>query len=288
MKIWPLLFAVPVLLLSSSAFCTDNSQWIGGDNNWLALRVGRDSDGAELVGLDSTFTLPNYSELSLAWARSENELNRVDFHFDHYALAFSTDPFASWSAGIGYEYFGDNGIFEAKDINLGVQYFTGNWLFSAGYINGTVESFFDTRIIQLGLLDANSVKINRQGYELGLAMFFGQWSLRLDGRNMHYDKDLELVRNHPRLQFFWGERALSQIFSLIEWEIDGSVVYQWQARSLRLGYNRNQPLVEQQQDGNFYAAINQSLSPSVSIEFYLSHSTERSVTYGELATHYYW
>jgi hypothetical protein len=287
-------FAV-LLLLHGTVLCADESEWLGAVSqpNSIGIRLGQDNGSGQVTGVNASLAMPYYYQLDLAASRSSGGNsggNRAsDFDYDSYFIAVSSDPYAQWYWQLSYQQAGNDRVLETEDIGLAVGYFPGDWRLELGVIDRQISSYFNPLLQRLGLLDRRSVELQSEGYSFELEYYFDAWSVALASQYIDYPQDLSALQTNRRLQRLLGEQAVTQMYSLTEWQADFSVHYQHSA-STRLGGGliRYKAIVGGELDNTVYVTLDQALTEQFKLIAMLAQSTADKLTYGELALYYSW
>lgn len=266
-------------------------QWLGAPEyrTVIGARAGFDAD-RNIVGLDAQLTLPLYSLLTVQWLNSERSTSAVDTDedFDNYFIQLSSDPLATWSVAVEYDYYGDEQIVEVEDFNWSIQYYPGNWLVSIAYLHGEISSFIRPEVRNRPALDNTFKTIDREGFSVGMDYYLGAFSYHVDAQRINYSVDLSQVQTSRRLQRILSQQTLSQIFSLVDWQINGNVTYDWPKASASVGMNYLRLAVDSDKISNLYSSVDYQLSESINIALMLAQSLDDSLLYSEFSASYQW
>jgi hypothetical protein len=277
------------LTISLLSAAEDTGNWLAAPeyNGSVGARLGVDGDERAIRGLDAQLTLPFYSVLTVEWFKSSAQENR-EIDFNNYFVELSTDPVATWSVAANYEYNGDDQVIEVEDVSLSIQYYPNNWLIRVAYLNGEITSYFNPAIRDLGVFSTTSSTIDRDGYSVEFEYYFDSWRWQIEAQSVDYSIDLSKVQASRRLQRILSQQTLSQIFSLINWQVHSSLNYSWDKTSVRGGITHYQLAVESDEASNLYGSIDYQLSESVSLAFMLAESLDDSLLYTEFSARYQW
>lgn len=275
----------------------DESEWLGASTpaSSVAVRAGGDSEQQTLLGADGVFTLPNVGQLSAEYTRSEvdsgdlnsPDLNNPDLNNNLYwSLAYSTDPLATWSAGVSYRYTSSDNSLDTDDWQLWGRYFPGAWSLMAEFSQGQVTA---DNPFAGGLRNRPAtLTYDRQGLSLSYTYFGQALSLDVSARVYDYENDFPSQLGSSRLGLYIAQQSLSGLYDLIDYSLALTLGYQNQHWGSQLSLSQFRYALTEIDDQSLSIAGHYYLTESLSISGLLAQGLEDNIQYGETALRWHW
>jgi hypothetical protein len=286
-------FTALILTATSFGAYAEESEWLGLSEplHNIGVNVGADTEDLTVVGINGQFTLPNYSQLALAYDNTENELDDT-VTSDAWLLSLASDPLQKWSFSGAYQLVDNDSSVESQDIELQAQYYPGNWSLRLGVSRGEVNAdnplteFFDNEQVRQRF--GRDTEINRSGLSLLYSLYRGDWRVDFSGQAYEYDDELPEGLIDRRLLLAISQQTVSGLFDLTDHRVGMALNYQTGDLTYQISASTFQYAIGEDTENNLSAGVTWFVSDSVSVSAFAASGLKEDIYFGESVLRFHW